>query len=168
MKLHFRSKAWQSAQIRTLINDSGWKDAFIEFRNVDFTQAKVVSGPFVGDFKIDKYGAAELNLYKPTVEAYDAEAVGSKTCYGTLYMDVCGDGSRTETSDIVRAQISTDGCYAKIDYIGGRDGCLYRMVLHYDTTWKNLKVESVDLIDDKDNEHPESYFGVGQVFKRKL
>lgn len=151
-------KGLKLAQIRTQQFDNGWHERYIEFHNVDLTQAKVVSGPFFGKFKVGKVGVANLNLYKPTIDCTDYDNSGKyKQCYGTFDIDPTGDGLRIEQSFIVRAQISLSTYEAVVDYVGGRDGCVYRMQLSYDPTWKNLKIKHIEMVEGMDEEYQETY-----------
>lgn len=155
------------AQIRTQQFDNGYHDRFIEFHNVDLTHPRVVSGPFYGQFKVGKMGIARLNLYKADIDCTDYDASGKyERCLGTFDLDPTGDGLRIEQSFIIRSQISLSTYEALLDYVGGRDGCIYRMKLSYDPTWKKLKVEELKLIEGADEEYHETYLEPGLPLQR--
>lgn len=155
------------AQIRTQQFDNGYHDRFIEFHNVDLTRRRVVSGPFFGKFKAGKMGVAVLNLYKADIDCTDYDMSGKyKRCLGTFDLDPTGDGLRIEQSFIIRSQISLSTYEALLDYVGGRDGCVYRMKLSYDPTWKKLKIDEVTLIEGAEEEYHETYLTPGLQLER--
>lgn len=157
----------QLAQIRTQQFDNGYQDRFIEFRNVDLTTPRVVSGPFFGKFKVGKMGVAQLNLYKADIDCTDYDTSDKyKRCLGTFDLDPTGDGLRIEQSFIISSKISLSTYEALVDYVGGRDGCVYRMKLSYDPTWKKLKVEEVELIEGADAEYHETNLEPGLLLQR--
>lgn len=155
------------AQIRTQRFDNGYHDHFIEFHNVDLTRPRVISGPFFGQFKVGKMGVAQLNLYKADIDSTDYDTTGKyKRCLRTFDLDPTGDGLRIEQNFIIRSKTSLSTCEALLDYVGGRDGCIYRMKFLYDPTWKKLKVEELKLIEGADEEYHETYLEPGLSLQR--
>ena len=84
----------------------------------------------------------------------------------TFDLNPTDDGLRIEQNFIIRSKTSLSTCEALLDYVGGRDGCIYRMKFSYDPTWKKLKVGELKLIEGADEEYHETYLEPGLPLQR--